>query len=576
MRRTALSAPAVALGIGLGLTLGPLAAAPALALDPATIAVPADLREGRVLLVRPNRVDVVADGRVRRAVPITGRLDLARLPALVGDPTFASAPRAGVVKLDATLAQRPGSQVAAAAPGLTELRLGPGVRILGTRAVLDLDRVTLVAGARTLIEPAVRYTNGSAVDLSGVTIRGPEGGGPATPAALQVDEGSRLTAQRVRVTGGGEAGLRLADAGAVNLTDVVIESARGNGLDVAGGRSLTLAHVTARGNGGIGVALRETGGLRVQSGLRATGNSAAGIDLLGLRGLRLAGLTTAGNGGPGVQVRSSKDVVVTGLRSTGDLAGVAVTGSADVRVADFTARGSASGVTVKDTGRFGLEGATVTGAREDGVMLAGRSLTLADVRVEGAGEGLVVAQGSNGVAVRDSRFGGQRSGVRIASGTNDVTVRRVTADSPTGVAIRSGGSRVLVEGVTATGGIGFDVRGNASIEHSSVRATTQALRAAQYARVGVRSSALSARDVGISAAADAQVLVTGSTVDARRASAGDVTFGGGNDVSRQPIRWVGIAGLSAMCLAVGLEVMRKTRERGERVTRAPGHVLNRT
>jgi hypothetical protein len=109
-----------------------------------------------------------------------------------------------------------------------------------------------------------------------------------------------------------------------------------------------------------------------------------------------------------------------------------------------------------------------------------------------------------------------------------------------------------------------------------VRATTQALRAAQYARVGVRSSALSARDVGISAAADAQVLVTGSTVDARRASAGDVTFGGGNDVSRQPIRWVGIAGLSAMCLAVGLEVMRKTRERGERVTRAPGHVLNRT
>jgi hypothetical protein len=47
-------------------------------------------------------------------------------------------------------------------------------------------------------------------------------------------------------------------------------------------------------------------------------------------------------------------------------------------------------------------------------------------------------------------------------------------------------------------------------------------------------------------------------------------------VSRQPIRWVGIAGLTAMLLAIGLEVMRKTRERGERVTRAPGHVLNRT
>jgi len=31
-----------------------------------------------------------------------------------------------------------------------------------------------------------------------------------------------------------------------------------------------------------------------------------------------------------------------------------------------------------------------------------------------------------------------------------------------------------------------------------------------------------------------------------------------------------------MALAVALEVMRKSRERGERVTRAPGHVMNRT
>jgi hypothetical protein len=196
--------------------------------------------------------------------------------------------------------------------------------------------------------------------------------------------------------------------------------------------------------------------------------------------------------------------------------------------------------------------------------------------VEGAGEGVVVAAGSSGVTMRDSRFGGDRSGIRIAAGTAEVTLRRVTADAPHGVALRSGGDQVLVEGVTATGGVGVDLRGSASIEHSSVRATAAALRVAEYGRVGVRSSALSARDLGISAAGGSQVLVTGSTVDAHRAVAGDVTFGDGNDVSRQPIRWVGIAGLMAMLLAIGLEVMRKTRERGERVTRAPGHVLNRT
>jgi hypothetical protein len=179
------------------------------------------------------------------------------------------------------------------------------------------------------------------------------------------------------------------------------------------------------------------------------------------------------------------------------------------------------------------------------------------------------------VTVRDSRFDGDRSGIRIAVGTDDVAVRRVTTGARNGVALRSGGTRVLVESVTATGGVGLDVRGTASIEQTSVRGTAQALRVGERGRVGVRGSALSARDLGISADRNAQVLVTGSTVDAHRAVTGDVTFGGGNDVSRQPIRWVGIAGLTAMALAVALEVMRKSRERGERVTRAPGHVLNR-
>jgi hypothetical protein len=564
----------------------PATAVPALAARPApaapavdTAAVPAGLREGRVLLVRPARVDVVTDGVVRRALPIPGRLDLARLPALVGDPAFASSPGPGVVELRATLAQRPGSQVSGAAPGLRELRLGPGARLVGTRAALGLERVTV--DATDVVRPVggdatVRYTHGSAVELTGVTVRGPAGAGPATPPAVQVDEGTALTAEHVRVTGGGEAALRLADAGEVSLADVVVETARGNGLDAGGGEALELDRVAARGNGGTGIVLRDPGGLRVPAGLRASGNRASGVDLLGLRHVRLSGLVTGRNGGPGVQVRSSQDVFLTGVRSTGDVTGVHVTGSADVHVADLVSRDSAGGLTVKDTARFDATGATVTGARDDGITLAGRSLTLADVRVTGAGEGVVVAGGSRAVTMRDSRFGGDRSGVRIAGGTEDVTLRRITADAPDGVAVRSGGEQVLVAGVTATGAVGADLRGSATIERSSVRATAAGVRVASQARVGVRDSALASDDVGISAAEGARVLVTGSTVDARRAAAGDVTFGEGNDVSRQPIRWVGIAGLTAMLLAIGLEVMRKVRDRGERVTRAPGHVLNRT
>jgi hypothetical protein len=561
-------------------------AAPAQALDPATVEVPAGLTTGRVLLVRPARVDVVDDGHVRRVVPISGRLDLARLPALVGDPAFASMPRPGVVRLDATLAQRPGSVVSASAPGVTELRLGSGARLYGTRAALDLDGVTVNAtgtgadgaGGRagTLADAAVRYTHGATVTLTDVTVRGPQDDGTAGPPAVQVDEGTALRAEDVRVSGGGEAALRVADAGPVSLEDVTVESSGGNGLDVSGGRSVGLTRVTARDNAGIGIALHDPGPLRVQAGLRATGNRAAGIDLLNLRNLRLTGLATSGNGGPGVQLRSAKDVSLAGVRSTGDAAALSVTGSADIHVSDLGSRRSATGITVKDTGRFDANDVTISGARDDGVALAGRALTLAGVSVEGAGEGLVVATGTTGVSLRDSKLGGDRSGIRIASGTTDITARRLSLDAPHGVALRSGGERVLVESVTATGSVGVDLRGSASIEHSSVRAVAQALRVAAYTRVGVRNSALSARDTGISAAEESQVLVTGSTVDARKAVDGDVTFGDGNDVSRQPIRWVGIAGLTAMALAIGLEVMRKTRERGQGATRAPGHVLNRT
>jgi hypothetical protein len=578
VRRLRAALTALGAAVALGWPAAPATAAAMPALDPATIAVPAGLGTGRVLLVRPTRIDVVADGRVRRVVPLAGPLDLARLPALVGDPAYASVPEAGVVRLDATLAQRPGSQVTASGPGLAELRVGSAARLFGTRSSLDLDGIAVViAGGRAIgTDAPVRYTHGSTVELGDVTIRGALRDRPATPPSVQVDGGTTLTAEHVRIAGGGEAALRVADAGEVSLNDVVLESASGNGLDVTGGDALELARVTARENGGVGVVLRQPGDLRVQSGLRATGNRAAGFDLLGLRNVRLTGLMTSANGGPGLQLRSSQDVFLTGVRSSEDVAGVHVTGSADVHVADYVSRGSANGLSVKDSARFDANGATVADARDDGITLAGRSMTLADVRVEDAGEGLVVAAGSSGVTMRDSRFGGDRSGVRIAAGTNDVTLRRVTADAPNGVALRSGGDRVLVEGVTATGGVGVDLRGSASIENSSVRAAAAALRVAEYGRVGVRSSALSARDLGISAAGGSQVLVTGSTVDARRAVAGDVTFGGDNDVSRQPIRWVGIAGLTAMLLAIGLEVMRKTRERGERVTRAPGHVLNRT
>jgi hypothetical protein len=565
--------------------LAVLTAPAALALDPDTIAVPPEFSDGRALIVRPGRIDVVSDGRVQRTVPLEGALDLAELPRLIADPRYVSAPSRGVVRLSATLAQRPGSRIDGAGPALTRLQLAPGgIRLTGTRSTLHLEtvRIETAPGPRRAApavgsRAAIRYTHGSRLELTDVNVVGLGPTGTSARAAVEATEGTAVRLTRVRIAGSGRAGLRLIGVRGASLTNVVAEAGGGDGIIVARGSRVQLSDVVVRGNRGDGVVVRgPVPDLRTSGPVSATGNGGNGIVLTGLDGVVLRRLRTGANRGAGVNVRDSRRVDVGRVRSVADRTGVAVTGSGDVRLARITTTGSATGIVVKDSDRVELATVVVSGARDEGIGVAARGVTVTDADVSRSGEGLVIGDGATAVAVRDSRLSGDRSGLRVTEAAADVVVRGVEVRSRSGVAIRGGGTRTTLTDVVVGGAVGLDLRGEAVLNRVRVSASNQALRVLRGGRVEVRDSELTAGRLGIGAARDAEVTVVGSRLEAQRATRGPVDLGDGNDVSALPIRWVGIAGLAAMLLAVALEVIRKTRERGDGGVHAPLHVLNRT
>src|SRR4051794_4286934 len=168
------------------------------------------LAHGRVLVLRPHRLQVAVDGRIRREIPVAQPLDLARLPDVVHDPAFASSPAPGVVRLGAVLVQRPDTTVEAGDDG-TSLRLelrdtggaGPG-RITGTRASLRLRHASVVAaGLAPLagIAAGLRYLHQSEITLHDVTLDGLGGNRRHRLPAPPTDGGGAVSLRKVRAAG---------------------------------------------------------------------------------------------------------------------------------------------------------------------------------------------------------------------------------------------------------------------------------------------------------------------------------------------------------------------------------------
>jgi hypothetical protein len=310
-------------GGGIGASVAELPGVPAVHL----------LAHGRVLVLRPHRLQVAVDGRIRREIPVAQPLDLARLPDVVDDPAFASSPAPGVVRLGAVLVQRPETTVEAGDDGRS-LRLeladtggaGPG-RITGTRAALRLRSVTVVAPGLAPVSgvaAGLRYLHRSDIRLDDVLLDGLGGIGRAGVPALRSDGGGRVRLHTVRVHGQGR-GVAIEDAVAAEIAGFVANGLGGDALLVSGGSGARISGVRAEGLTGAGVRLRDTLGAGLTDVRVRTTGIALGVE--GGDGVVVRGGALEG-GKAAVRAIDGQTVVLDGVTTTGAIRGATVSGSA--------------------------------------------------------------------------------------------------------------------------------------------------------------------------------------------------------------------------------------------------------
>jgi hypothetical protein len=209
------------------------------------------LATGRVLVLRPHRLELAVDGHIERRIPVRQPLDLARLPDVVGDPAVAVRSAPGVVRLRAVLLQRPGTVLEGGATGPLTVELddsggaGPA-RISGTRATLRLRHVTVTALPGLPLPPApvaagLRYLHRSDLTLQHVTLRGLGTAGAGGVAAVRSDGESRLRLADVTLVGGGR-GVRVDEPAALDVEGLQVHGAP-VALDVGGAHSVRLSGV---------------------------------------------------------------------------------------------------------------------------------------------------------------------------------------------------------------------------------------------------------------------------------------------------------------------------------------------
>jgi hypothetical protein len=248
------------------------------------------LGAGRVLVLRPNRLEVVLDGRLVRTVVVRQPVDLAQLPSLVRDPAYAAPLGAGTrgptgagagsgIRLGAVLAQRPGTAITGTGLHLSLADTGGAgpARLTGTRARLTLHgaRVDAEASAQAYAPAAAgfRYLHGSNLSLDGVTLTGLGARGTPAVPAVRADGGSALALKHLSVTAGGP-GVELRDPAWLTVEGLDGRRVGGALLTVSGGSGARIREVSSTGCSGPALRLRGTAGTTID-GVISTGDAAA-------------------------------------------------------------------------------------------------------------------------------------------------------------------------------------------------------------------------------------------------------------------------------------------------------------
>jgi hypothetical protein len=536
-------------------------------------------RPNRLIIVRADTVDTVeAGGLLVQAPRVPGPATLAELAAV--------APAGWVVL------------------GPSTPRISAMV-VLGPKVVLDLHgagpTVQLVGGP-TAAEAASIHTGSGQLSAQRITVTSvdPATGlpmplGPGRPF-VSVGVGGRLLATDATFSdlgtpitepdgrpgvgfGAGSngslvrtsllrnsAGLRLNGSSGVRLESVLITGSAADGLVLRGDRGTRMSDVRVEHNGGNGVLVTGPSTDRPVTGIATSGNAAFGVALVGQTGSRVAGVTSYADGAGGLQLSAGADVTVAGFDAVDQPIGVLThVGAARVTLDDVHVIGGERGVVVDKT----TAGLALTGSRIErtaiGVAIAGRGVRLQGVQIGDSRSGVRIERGASDVSTVGLTVSGGQDGVVVAPGTSGVALRDLVTDGVTGYGVRTAGPNTEIVGGRIGGGeTGIAADAATTVRDTEISRVDVGIRARSAQPVAVQAVVVIAETSGIAVDTGSRVVLTDSQVRAAEAVHGAVDLVGHNELSLPPLNALSMIGIPLVVLALLLDQLQRFRARRRR------------
>jgi hypothetical protein len=529
---------------------------------PHHIAVPPGIGTGRVMVLRPHRVDLFNGGRFARSIYLDGQhASLGGLADVVADPAFVSRPAAGTLLLTAALVQRPHTSLTVGGAGLRtiELRADPAspAFMTGTRAAVTFTGVTVTGIGRSSEagRPYLSYGGFSVVSVTSSRFSrlGREGRHPL--AALEVGKGAVLTASKVAFTDD-VVGLAAANSAAVRLASVTVSTSSGDGITLRNAGLVSIGDLEVSGNRD-GLVLAGAGThLFVLGGLTALDNRRFGINASSSVAAAVRGARTRGNGVAGVNIHDAGASSVIGLSSSDEPIAVRIDSGAQVAADGVTASSDQTGIDATARCRnLSLHRIIITGASV-GLRLAADNAIVDGVTVTGSRVGLQITPtahhsrisaltvtspdpngpDSTGVEVSgdgtrlvDSHIDGAHSGLWVAGVDTTVTGGSISATG-TGIAVRAQAGRTTLTSVKVSGGlVGLSVGGGSvALTKDVITGSSRAALRNDGGTTDVTASTLRSTGTGVDAHAPVTVRDSSimAAVGARVGAGATATFDG--------------------------------------------------
>lgn len=532
-------------------------------------------RPERLIIIRRNGIDTVANGRLQRHIvrpvsSITIRGLAAYMPSTWLSIDGSTARLSASLVLSTGVALDVGAPVntllltgGATAPAAASIFTGGGSLALRGVRISSADPVTGAPMPVGTGRPYILVSGGGRLDASdsmindlGATI------GPKTYAGLVFNAGSRGSVVRTALARN-TVGLRLDQSDGVSLQDVAVSHSVTDGLVLTGDTGTVLVDVKSEANGKNGVIVSGRSSPRPITGVSTHANHDFGLVVDGQTRPQISAIVTADDGAGGMEINHSTDVSVTGFTATDEPLGIYThVSSARVALDRLDITGGRRGVVVeKTTADLTLANSKVEGA-ELGVSLGGHQMRLTDVTVTDSTTAAVVERGAADVGFVRLTISGGKDGFIANPATTGVVVRDLAAAGISNTAVRalSPGEQIL--GGQINGSVtGIDVQAPTTLSGVTIVGADTGVRARTAQSVHADQVDVTAINVGISIADGTPFLLSDSRVHALESIRGTAEERGPNDLSLPALSVLGAIGVPLILFAVVLEMVAALRQR---------------